>query len=133
MNKLRSIPGLSYVCRTWPLLLAMLVFNFLTRWNHAFVWIPNGRDEWGNIVWQGLTLADLCGAFIYAPAGVALTFWLLGLFISLYVRTIENDVHSKRYEEDWNALTHIERVKYTVQQRLVYALIIGYIVAALTK
>lgn len=130
----KNIPFLSYLWRTWPLLVFTVAANFLTRWNHAFAWISNGKDEWGNTVWQGLTAADLCGAVLYVPALASVVIWLVGLMIHLFHRqTVERDAHSGRTGTDWETVTAAERVRWSVILRLGYALIFGLIAAALAK
>lgn len=121
----RNIPIITFLQRTWMLLVFTVLCNFLTLWNHVFVWVPNGRDEWGNVAWRGLTLLDLCGAVLLVPALASAVVWTALLFIHLYFRdTLDKDVHDGTYLKDWREIGPVHRV--WVRNLILIGSIIGF-------
>lgn len=110
---MKNVPIITFLQRAWMLLAFTLLTNYLTIWKHIFFWVDSGaRDEWGNVVWRGLTLFDICGAILLVPGlASALLFVTLLLIHLRYRQTIDADVHNGTYVTDWRAMTSAERVR----------------------
>lgn len=116
-----NIPILSFLGRTWRLLLVTILSNYLALWNHSFIWSDSGqKDEWGNIIWAPHTLADICGAIIYLPGLVSAAFFA-GLLLQhlLFRDTVDRYIREGAFLTEFYGLTAWQR------QVLVFALIIG--------
>ncbi len=124
----------TFLSRYWILLLVTLVTNFLTVWKHVFVWVPAGKDEWGNVVWQGLTLFDICGAILSVPGLCSAV-----LFCALFARhivfrsTIDSDIHDGTYVTDWKAASPNVRIICATAILAILVLAFAVIGAALAK
>lgn len=120
-NSRMKIPILSFLGRTWRLLLVTVLANYLALWNHAFIWSDSGqRDEWGNIIWSPHTLADICGAIIYLPGLVTASWFAALLLLHLHFRdSIDRYIREGRFIAEWEALAPDLRLK------LIFAAFIG--------
>ena len=129
----RNWPLLTFLQRTWMLLVFTIVSNFLTLWNHVFVWLPTAFDQWGHPVdWRGLTLFDICGAVLYVPALASTAVWVALLCLHLFFRqTLDADAHSGKYVHDWRALEPRDRIYASVILRVGIILAIAIIAASM--
>lgn len=132
----RNIPFISFIARTWHVLAVVVTLNFLVLWNHAWKYVENGKDEWGNVVWRGLTTVDIFGSIIYIPPILVTTYWISLLCLALHNRkTVEKDANVTpshpfgRYYDDWNSMDPHQRIYATVALRGIF-IIAGAIVAA---
>jgi fatty acid desaturase len=114
-----NVPIITFLARTWMLLIFVLASNWLALWKHEFFvrQLPDGTM-------QGFTLAEMWGAPIYFPAIISTVFFLYLLMLHLFFRdTLDKDAHDGTYIADWRALSSYERIQMSTWLR------IGFIIA----
>lgn len=130
----KNIPIISFVQRAWLLIIFTILTNCIPLWNHAFWYVNTGKDEWGNAVWQGVTVFDIVGSVSYIP-GIVLAAYLMTVFAThIYFRqTIDLDAHNGTYVRDWQELTSSQRVLYATIIRVGTLIASALIAAGIVK
>lgn len=103
---LSNVPLVTFVARTWMLIIATLVSNWavLSKIEYFVKKQPDGT-------FQGVTLFEMLGAVLYVPALGCAVFLFYLLALHLFFRaTLDKDAHDGVYVTDWRALTSSERM-----------------------
>lgn len=130
-----NIPLVTFISRTWMLIIFMLVSNYAVLSKHAWYWVqlPAARDGTPGD-WMPVTLYDMMGAVLYIPALMSIVMVLYLLFIHLYFRgTIDKDAHDGTYIADWNNLTSYERVQISTWIRVGFLIAFCILCSSLAK
>jgi len=108
-----NIPILSFLARTWMLLVFVVVANMACQ-NEALF------QKWG--------------ALIYIPA-VTSTVWFVNLLcVHLFFRqTVDQDAHDGTYVKDWVALTPHQRVAWATVIRIGSLIALSILCAGLAR
>jgi len=118
----KNTPILTFIPRTWMLLVFMVLANYACFSNHQITkakWIHSDEKAWVQIAdgtWQqtidggwslepGKTLFDYFGSMIYVPAVASVVLVLALLVRHLFFRqTIDAYIHSGGYLKDWEEI-----------------------------
>lgn len=108
----RNIAIISFFTRasTWFVLGFMLLSNWAVLWQHpVYAWWTVNMD--GYTVHETFTLFQLFGAVLYVPAIFSVAV-LVALFTRhMYYRlTIDADIHSGKYLNDWHLIGPVHRI-----------------------
>ena len=109
---MKNIPIITWIPRYWLLLLIFFFTNWLCLTEIHFSFL--GKWTWdSNLggIWRPATPIEFCGPLLWSvPFGIAI-YLLTTLSIHLHYRqTIDEDVNSGKYLEDWQACTPAQRV-----------------------
>jgi lysozyme family protein len=119
-----NIPIITFLQRTWMLLVFAIVSNYAVLNNHQFFrhWTV---DMEGKTVYQGQTIFEMFGAIAYIPGLVSAVLFVSLFCLHLFYReTVDKDVHDGTYVKDWEALTSDQRILYSTIIRIGF--IIGF-------
>lgn len=107
-----NIPILSFFTRlsTWFVLGFMLITNWAVLWQHpVYAWWTVNMD--GYTVHETFTLFQLFGAVLYIPAVFSVAVFVALFFRHMYYRqTIDADIHSGKYLNDWQMIGPVHRI-----------------------
>lgn len=129
-----NVPILTFFSRFWLLTLFAVLLNCVPLWSKAWFYVPIGKDEWGNIVWEGQTTFQILGSIAYIPGVVLAAYWINAFAIHLYFRkTVDLDAHNNTYSDAWGRLADRDLVLFTVILRVGLFIGASLIVAAVVK
>lgn len=130
----KNIPILTFFSRFWLLSIFTVLLNCVPLWSHAWFYVPMGNDEWGNMVWRGVTTFEVLGSVSYFPGTVLAAYWINAFAIHLYFRgTLDKDAHDNTYSDSWGRLDDRDRVLFSVILRSCLFIGSAIIVAAIVK
>lgn len=123
---MKNIPILTFIQRTWYLILAWFASDWLALTQHHFTFIGDWQfDEMRGWEWVARTPSEAFGAQVYVPSLVILVTLCALLCVHLFYRaTIDADANSGQYLTDWRSCTSFQRVLIGTIVRI--GIIIGF-------